>query len=250
MTVALGKAGVAALVRRGADHRGELGFDERLVDGLGGLADPVVDLRDLQCVQDLQQCRLVKGHRALCPFARTIAVVSLTSHGGHFHVSSYSIASCYLHHSVGRRSAAIVVDNSGASERLGERLLLLVGWLHAVAVPEMHTDDHTQTMRQNEDIHTGRHRIRWQRRQAPISVLRTNIIQQRRPPEAVHLGWKPGACVRTAAAAASRSRGGRRCRRGRPRPPRRRGRRWSVGRRRCRRWSTRRGRSGRRRPGA
>jgi hypothetical protein len=49
-----------------------------LVDGLGGLADAVIDRRDLQCVQDLQQCRLVKGHRALCPFARTIGVVSLT----------------------------------------------------------------------------------------------------------------------------------------------------------------------------
>jgi hypothetical protein len=62
----------------GADHAGELGFDEGLVDGLGGLADAVVDVCGLECVQDLQQCRLVKGHRALCPFARTIGVVSLT----------------------------------------------------------------------------------------------------------------------------------------------------------------------------
>src|SRR5262249_29406374 len=28
--------------------------------------------------QDFQQCRLVQGHRVLCPSARTIAVVSLT----------------------------------------------------------------------------------------------------------------------------------------------------------------------------
>jgi ClpP class serine protease len=62
----------------GTDHLGELGLDQGLVDGLGGLADAVIDLRDLECVQDLQQCRLVKGHRALCPFARTIGVVSLT----------------------------------------------------------------------------------------------------------------------------------------------------------------------------
>jgi hypothetical protein len=32
----------------------------------------------LECVQDLQQCRLVKGHRALCRFASAIGVVSLT----------------------------------------------------------------------------------------------------------------------------------------------------------------------------
>jgi hypoxanthine phosphoribosyltransferase len=44
-------------------------FDERLVNGLGGLADAIVDLRALECVQDLQQCRLVKGHRA-CVLSR------------------------------------------------------------------------------------------------------------------------------------------------------------------------------------
>ena len=65
-------------MRGGADYRGELSLDEGLVDGLGSLADAVIDLRDRECVQDLQQCSLVKGHRALCPFARTIAVVSLT----------------------------------------------------------------------------------------------------------------------------------------------------------------------------
>jgi hypothetical protein len=30
-------------VRCGADHGGDLGFDERVVDGLGGLADAVID---------------------------------------------------------------------------------------------------------------------------------------------------------------------------------------------------------------
>jgi hypothetical protein len=78
MAVTLGNAGVSALMRGGADHAGELGFDQGLVDGLGSLADAVINLRRRECVQDLQQCRLVKGHRALCPFARTIAVVSLT----------------------------------------------------------------------------------------------------------------------------------------------------------------------------
>ena len=57
---------------------GELGLDQGLVDGLGGLADTVIDLRDRECAQDLQQCRLVKGHPALCPFASTIGLVSLT----------------------------------------------------------------------------------------------------------------------------------------------------------------------------
>jgi ClpP class serine protease len=78
MPVALPQPGICPLVWGGADHRGEFGFDEGLVDGLGGLADAVIHLRDHECIQDLQQCRLVKGHRALCPFARTIAVVSLT----------------------------------------------------------------------------------------------------------------------------------------------------------------------------
>jgi hypothetical protein len=37
-----------------ADHGRELGLDERLVDGLGGLADAVIDLRGRECIQDLQ----------------------------------------------------------------------------------------------------------------------------------------------------------------------------------------------------
>jgi hypothetical protein len=69
VAVALGQPLRAALVRGGADHRGELGLDQRLVDGLGGLADAVIDLSGLECVQDLQQCRLVKGHRA-CVLSR------------------------------------------------------------------------------------------------------------------------------------------------------------------------------------
>jgi hypothetical protein len=78
VAVALGRPLRRPLVWGSADHGRELGLDEGLVDGLGGLADAVVDLRRLACVQDLQQCRLVKGHRALCPFASTIGLVSLT----------------------------------------------------------------------------------------------------------------------------------------------------------------------------
>jgi hypothetical protein len=62
----------------GADHACELGLDQGLIDRLSGLADAIVHLCGLQCVQDLQQGRLVKGHRALCPFASTIGLVSLT----------------------------------------------------------------------------------------------------------------------------------------------------------------------------
>jgi hypothetical protein len=73
MPVALAQPLGRALVGSGTDHGGELGLNEGLVDGLGSLADPVVHLRNLECIQDLQQCRLIKGHRALCPFASTIS---------------------------------------------------------------------------------------------------------------------------------------------------------------------------------
>jgi hypothetical protein len=78
MAVVLDNTALGTLVRGSADHVREFGLDQGLVDLLGSLADAVVDLRSLQCLQDLQQCRQVKGHRALCPFARTIGLVSLT----------------------------------------------------------------------------------------------------------------------------------------------------------------------------
>jgi hypothetical protein len=78
-------------VRTSTNHRGELGFDQGLVDGLGGLADAVIDLRGHQCIQDFDECRLVKGHRALCPFARTIGLVSLTIARWPSSASSYAI---------------------------------------------------------------------------------------------------------------------------------------------------------------
>jgi hypothetical protein len=43
VAVALGQPVRRALVGSGADHGGELGLDEGLVDGLGGLADAVID---------------------------------------------------------------------------------------------------------------------------------------------------------------------------------------------------------------
>jgi hypothetical protein len=53
VAVALGLPVRGALVGCGADHLSELGFDEGLVDRLGGLADPVVNLRGLAYLQNL-----------------------------------------------------------------------------------------------------------------------------------------------------------------------------------------------------
>jgi hypothetical protein len=55
--------GLSALVRVRADHRRELGFDQRLVDRLGRLPDPVIDLGGFEYFQDFEQGRLVQGHR-------------------------------------------------------------------------------------------------------------------------------------------------------------------------------------------
>jgi hypothetical protein len=63
----------AALVGSGADHRGELGLDEGLVDGLGGLADPIVNVRSLECVQSFQGLPTVqtgRGPPCACVFSR------------------------------------------------------------------------------------------------------------------------------------------------------------------------------------
>jgi hypothetical protein len=48
VAVALGEPVVGALVGGGADHRGQLRFDQRLVDGLGGLPNPIGDVGGLE----------------------------------------------------------------------------------------------------------------------------------------------------------------------------------------------------------
>src|SRR6185437_1731076 len=60
-------ARLGALVQRGTDRLGELGLDQRLIDGLGGLTDTITDIGDLQCIQDFEQGRLIQGHR-VAPF--------------------------------------------------------------------------------------------------------------------------------------------------------------------------------------
>ena len=50
---------------RGADGVGELGLDQRLVDGFGGLPDAVTDIGDLEYVEDFEQGSLVQGRRVV-----------------------------------------------------------------------------------------------------------------------------------------------------------------------------------------
>jgi hypothetical protein len=52
--VALRGPGVGALVRRGADHRGPLGLDQRLMQRLGGGADAVIGVGNFQCLEQLE----------------------------------------------------------------------------------------------------------------------------------------------------------------------------------------------------
>ena len=55
-------------MRERADHRGQLGLDQRLINRFGRLPDPVVNLGGLECLQDFKQCRLVQGHRVFVSF--------------------------------------------------------------------------------------------------------------------------------------------------------------------------------------
>jgi len=61
----VGGPAARALVRQGTNDGAELGLDQGLVDRLGRLPDPVIDLGGLECIQNLKQCRLVQGHRVL-----------------------------------------------------------------------------------------------------------------------------------------------------------------------------------------
>ena len=61
--VALPRPPRGALVRAGADHPGQFGVDQGLVQVLGGDADAFGDVGVLQCLQQVDQGRLVQGHR-------------------------------------------------------------------------------------------------------------------------------------------------------------------------------------------
>lgn len=69
-SVTLRGAVAGAFVLPGADHRRGLGVDQLLVERLGDRTDPVRDVGELQLGQQVNQGRLVKSHRALCPLVR------------------------------------------------------------------------------------------------------------------------------------------------------------------------------------
>jgi len=61
--VALGGAGIAPLVRAGADHRGRFGFDQLVENPLERRADRVGHLPRLERGEQLGQVRISEGHR-------------------------------------------------------------------------------------------------------------------------------------------------------------------------------------------
>jgi hypothetical protein len=46
-------------MRARADHSGQLGLDQRLIDGLRRRPDPIVDISRLERLEHLDQCRMV-----------------------------------------------------------------------------------------------------------------------------------------------------------------------------------------------
>jgi hypothetical protein len=61
--VALGRAALGVLVRRGTDLRGRLRVDHRLQHGVQQAAHHLAAIRAAQCVGQLEQGRLIQGHR-------------------------------------------------------------------------------------------------------------------------------------------------------------------------------------------
>jgi hypothetical protein len=64
----LSRARVAAVVWAGADHRRQLGLDQRLVDRLRRQPNPVLDISPLDHLQHLEQSRLVQSRRVCWSF--------------------------------------------------------------------------------------------------------------------------------------------------------------------------------------
>ncbi len=64
VTVALGLAGLGALVAPGADHLGGLGLDQFLDDQADRLTDEVEAVTSTEHLEQLGQDRIIKGHRA------------------------------------------------------------------------------------------------------------------------------------------------------------------------------------------
>ena len=62
--VALGLAGLCALVAPGADHLGCLGLDQLLDDQADRFADEIDAVTSTEHLEQLGQDRIIKGHRA------------------------------------------------------------------------------------------------------------------------------------------------------------------------------------------
>ena len=63
MPVALRQPRVGALVGPGADYRGQFGLDQRLIDRRRCCSDPFLDIGALEHFEQLEQERLIQGHR-------------------------------------------------------------------------------------------------------------------------------------------------------------------------------------------
>ena len=62
----------SAFERGGADERGRFRVDQLLVERFGRDPDPVGDIGEFQFPEELEEGRLVKSHRALCPSVRAL----------------------------------------------------------------------------------------------------------------------------------------------------------------------------------
>src|SRR5690606_13618704 len=62
----------------GADERGRFRIDQPLIERFGRDTDPVGDIGEFQFPEELEEGRLVKSHRALCPYVEIPRQFSLT----------------------------------------------------------------------------------------------------------------------------------------------------------------------------
>ena len=103
-TVALSRPFRAPLPGAGADHRGQLGVDQRLIDRCGRGPDPVVDISGFEYLENLEQGRLFQGHRVLCPIVENHCRGLADHHTVAPHdVDIHAVKGLnYLHHPMGR----------------------------------------------------------------------------------------------------------------------------------------------------
>ncbi len=71
--VALGLAGLGALVAPGADHLGRLGLDQFLEHQAHRLADQIEAVTSTEHLEQLGQDRIIKGHRCSLLWVRSLA---------------------------------------------------------------------------------------------------------------------------------------------------------------------------------